>query len=308
MLVSLHFYLWVLIENYDYSDLPVYVRIPRKYQLPEETKPWLSSTDVVQVRNLLIRRQADETKGQSSNLLLLAERIAHFVRWHHLLFYKFQLLFETLKGQDALTTLFRNGDCPGRSHLSCALFRANGVPARVVMGNRHYDFWYQMHFMMEYYCPGYGWILSEVHHGITPYEPKNQIIMRICSPDDENNTGHDFFFPKMTGVEQWFWIDNEAVVPYYKDLNEGSKINMFPEQELFTDTVTADFAFLLTQQVSQFYEHYVGENLSGENLHHYQNAVSYQQQGILALKQSSDIDGYIGYMNQAYSEYTEIDR
>jgi hypothetical protein len=242
-------------------------------------------------------------KGLTTNLLRLAQKIAYYVKYHRLPFYSLQLALGTLKGQDALTTLFRNGDCPGRSHLSCAFFRANDVPAHVVMVTRNYPFWYQMHFMVEYYCPDYGWILSEVHNAETPYEPKNQIIMRICSLDDENNTGKDFMFSKMTGVEQWFWIENTAVKPYYKDLKEGSKVNMFPENDLFTTSTNALATINITETVFSFYQQYLGTNLSGQNLNHFQIAVDYQKQAIVSLKQSEDPIGYLTYMNLSLIEY-----
>ena len=305
-IVSIHFYYWVLVKNNDYSDLPRYVKIPKRFELPDETKLWLSSTDVVQTNNILIKLKAHELKGHTTNLLVLAQRIIHYAKWHRYPFYCIQLWLGTLKGQDALTTLFRNGDCPGRSHLSNALFRANDVPARVIMATPHYSFWFQMHFMTEFYCPGYGWILAEVHNAVVPYEAKNQIIMRICSPQDEDNTGFDYFFPKMTGIERWIWIDNDNVIPYYKDLNEGSKVNMFPEQSLLTDSVTTQLIFSLTEMILMLYEQYLGSNLNGENLQHFQNAVSYQKQAILELKQSQDPDEYLSRMILAYTEYQQI--
>jgi hypothetical protein len=305
-MVSLHFNCWVLIRNTNYSDLPRYVKIPKRNELPADTKYWLSPSDVVQADNILIKIKAHEVKGFTTNLLVLADKIASYVKWHRLPFYILQLTLGTLKGQDALSTLFRNGDCPGRSHLSSAFFRANGVPAHVVMVTRNYPFWYQMHFMIEYYVPNYGWILSEVHNAETPYEPKNQIIMRICSLKDENNTGHDFIFSKMTGVEQWFWIDNEHVVPYYKDLNEGSKLNMFPEKDLFTNITSAFASINVTETVFSFYQQYLGKNLTDENLNHFQTAFDYQKQAILSLKQSEDPLSYLSYMNLALTEYTQI--
>jgi len=305
-LVSLHFYCWVLIRNTNYTDLPSYVKIPTKDELPADTRYWLSPSDVVQSDNILIKMKAYEVKGVTNNILRLAHKIAFYVKWHRLPFYSLQLALGTLKGQDALTTLFRNGDCPGRSHLSSAFFRANGVPAQVVLVTRHYSFWYQMHFMIEYYCPNYGWILSEVHNAETPYEPKNQIIMRICSLEDENTTGHDFIFSKMTGVEQWFWIDNNVIKPYYKDLKEGSKVNMFPENNLLTNTTIAFSAMNVTENVFSFYQQYLGKNLTAENLNHFQNALGYQKQAIESLKQSDDPSGYLNYMNLALTEFVEI--
>ena len=293
-------------KNNNYSDLPQYVKIPKKYELPDTTKQWLSSTDVVQSNNIFIRMKARELKGHTTNLFVLAQRIVHYAKWHRLPFYWVQLALGTLKGQDAFTTMFRNGECTGRSHLSSAFFRANDIPARVIMATPHYSFWYQMHFMTEFYCPGYGWILGEVHNAIVPFEAKNQIIMRICSPQDESDTGHDYFFPKMTGIERWLWIDNDDIIPYYKDLNEGSKVNMFPEQSLVTDSMTAQFTFSLTEMTLMFYEQYLGSNLIGENLQHFENAVTYQKQAILALQQSQELDGYINNMNLAYTEYQEI--
>jgi hypothetical protein len=304
--VSIHFYCWVLVNNNNFTDLPDYVKIPKRSELPEQTQPWLSSTDVVQAGNILIKIKAIQLKGFSSNLLVLSQRIAFYVKWHRYPFYCFQLAFGTLRGQDALTTLMRNGDCPGRSHLSCAFFRAIGVPARVILTTPQYPFWYQMHFMNEYFCPEYGWILSEVHNAETPMEPKNQIIMRICSLDDENTTGHDFFFSKMTGVERWFWIDDEAILPYYKDLNEGSKINMFQEKTVLTNTTSAHYANNVTKRVFFLYKQYLGKNLTNENLQHFQDGLEYQQLAILSLQQAQDLSDYISCIEKAISEYEQI--
>lgn len=304
--VSIHFYCWVLVHNNNFTDLPDYVKIPTRSELPEQTLPWLSSTEVVQTNNILIKIKAFQLKGFSSNLLVLSQRIAFYVKWHRYPFYCFQLAFGTLRGQDALTTLIRNGDCPGRSHLSCAFFRTVGVPARIVLATPQYSFWYQMHFMNEYFCPEYGWILSEVHDAETPMEPKNQIIMRICSLYDENTTGHDFFFAKMTGVERWFWIDNEAILPYYKDLNEGSKIKMFQEKTVLTNTTSAYYVTNITTKVFFLYKQNLGKNLTNENLQHFQDALEYQRQAIFSFQQAQDLLDYISYMEQAIFEYEQI--
>jgi len=130
--------------------------------------------------------------------------------------------------------------------------------------------------------------------------------MRICSLEDENNTGHDFIFSKMTGIEQWFWIENIAVKPYYKDLKEGSKVNMFPENDLYTNITTAFASINVTETVFSFYQQYLGKNLSNENLIHFQIALENQKQAILSLKQSENPFGYLYYMNLALTEYAEI--
>jgi hypothetical protein len=161
--------------------------------------------------------------------------------------------------------------------------------------------------MTEYYLPDYGWVLTEVHSGKTPYETKNQIILRICFPEDENDTQTDFIYKKMKGLERWFWIDNENIIPYYKDLVEGSRSCMFRENEIVSDKVYSDEAINLTKNVFHKYEYYLGMNLTGDNLNHFQNATSFQFEAINEFNKSNDIFGYILYLIVANEEYNEIE-
>lgn len=303
----LHFNYWVLVKNYDYSDLPKSLPIPKGNELPSETKKWLSSTDVVQSDHLRIRIRAKLTKLLTDNVLKLADRIAKFSKWHRFGLFYIQYLFGLYGPQDALTALKRNGECPGRSHLGVALFRANNVPARVILANPSYNFWYEMHYMTEYYSGSkFGWILTEVHGAKTPFEPKNQIILRICYPEDENNTQTDFIYPRMTGIERWFWIDNENIKPYYKDLKEGSKTRMIHENEILVEKMPGEDAVNLTKTLFQKYEYYLNLDLTGENLVFFEKAVDYQMKAINELKNSIDAYGYIYWMNEAKGNYNNI--
>ena len=304
--VSIHFYYWVLVKNHEYDNLPGFVRIPRNYELPHYTKKWLVPTDVVQSDNILIRIKALQLRGLNDNLLSLAYKIAKFSRQHRYILFLLQYNLGRYGSQDALTTLFINGECPGRSHLGCALFRANNVPARVILATPSYSFWYQIHCMTEYYLPGYGWVLTEVHGGETPYEPKNQIIMRICYPEDENSTHTDYIFKNMKGVENWFWIDDDNVQPYYADLEEGSKSTMFKEKEVLTDKVEANYVFYLTKNVFNYYQKYLGFNLTGNDIGHFQNATNAQKKAIDEFKDNSNAQGYISNMIYSYDEYAKI--
>ena len=302
----IHFNYWVLVKNNNYSDFPKYVKIPKIDELPKETLKWLSSTKVVQKNRILIRLKARELKILTNNLIKLAFRIAKFCRWHRFFSYLVQYNFGLYRSQDAFTTLLINGECPGRSHLGCALFRANNVPARVVLANRNYSFWYEMHYTTEYYCPGYGWILTEVHRGITPFEPKKEIILRICFPEDENDTQTDFIYPKMKGIEKWFWINNPNVTPYYeKEFTNGSKTKMFNENEVLTDTISGEEAILGTKEVFHKYQYYLGMNLSNENKEHFQNATFYQFEAIYELKIGNVLQ-YNFFIDKAIEEYNKI--
>ncbi len=303
--VLLHFSCWVLVKNHDYSDLPQYVKIPKKYELPEDTKMWLVSTKVVQTNSFLIKHKAHQLRGTSDNLIRYAERIAPFIRNHRFALFVIELNLGLLLSQDARTTLLINGENVGRSHLACAFFRIYNIPARVLLVNNDQGFWTQMHYMVEYYCPGYGWILVETTGGETPYATKRQVVNRVCYPEDEEDTKNDYIFPLMKGEERWLWIDNTNVTPYYVDCNLGSKSQMFSEAVVSIDSLTVDYAFVLTQIVFRLYQKYLGENLADENLQHFQDATMYQKEAIITLK-SNNSEGYLSFLNRAYNEYKEI--
>ena len=82
---------------------------------------------------------------------------------------------------------------------------------------------------------------------------------------------------------------------------------MFTESQVSTEQMTASYAFVLSQIVFHQYQEYLGLNLTGENQLHYNNAILYQKQAILALKQNQNLDDYIIFLNMAYDEYQEID-
>ena len=304
--VLIHFSCWVLVKNHEYNDLPEYVKFPKKCELPKETKIWLSSTEVVQAKSILIKHKASQLRGMNNNLIRFASEIAPFVKEHRYLLFVLQLNLGVFFSQDAITTLLINGENVGRSHLGCALFRANNVPARVLLALPDQTFWTQMHYMLEYYCPDYGWVLIDPTRGKTSYEPRRQVINRVCYPEDEDDTKADYIIPFMDGEERWLWIDNENVYPYYVDCDKGSKSKMFSENEIMTDSFTADYAFFLTRTVFHQYEQYLGKNLTGENLEHFQDGMHYQKQAVDELSKSDDTDKYVYLMDKAYDEYKDI--
>jgi hypothetical protein len=301
----LHFSCWVLVKNHDFSDLPPYVKIPKKYQLPDETKIWLASNKQVQVHSILIIRKAMQLHGLSDNLIRYARRIAPFIRYHRFGLFILELKLGLLLSQDARTTLLINGENVGRAHLACAFFRLYNVPARELLVNNDQGFWTQMHYMAEYYCPGYGWVLVETSFGKSPYATKHQVVNRICYPQDEEDTKHDYIFPFMKGEERWLWIDTNDVAPYYVDCKKGSKAQMFSEAVVSPDQLTANYAFVLTQRVFRQYQKNLGVNLTDGNLHHFQNATMLQKNAIAALK-ANNTEGYITFLQDAYDEFLEI--
>ena len=303
--VLIHFTFWVLVENHDYSDLPDSVEFPDISDLPEETKIWLSATEVAQKDSFIIRLKARQLRGLSDNVVRFAGRIAPFIKWHRYPSFVLQLNLALFMSQDAITTLFIGGENVGRSHLGCALLRSQNIPARVLLAHNDQGFWTQMHYMFEYYLPDYGWVLIDSTKGETPYDTKRQIINRVCYPEDENDTKDDYIIPFMKGEERWLWIDNDNVEPWYVDCNEGSKSQMFIEGGDFATSQTVDDTMTLTRTVLPLYQTYLGQNLTGPNLLHFQNATGYQEDALQEL-QDSDIEGYIDAMNFSYQEYMSI--
>jgi len=304
----IHFSIWVLVEAYDFNDIPTDASMPKnRNDVPEDTWLWLSRSEMVQKDRVLIRRQANALEGKNDNILSYAQNVSSFIKNHRYSFFLLQLWTRMFLKQDAMTTLRINGENVGRSHLACALFRAKNIPARVILAHNDQGFWTQMHYMVEYYIPGYGWVLLDSTKGITPYDTQRQVINRICSIDDEQDTKHDYIYRFMKGEEQWIWINTNNVEPNYVDCDSGSKSKMFTETILQLKPFAADYAFFRTQNVFNQYERFLGSDLSSLEQQHMNNAIQYQKEAVTQLIQTGDINDYIFYLEKAYDEYKMLE-
>ena len=303
----IHFSIWVLVETHDFSDAPKDQTMPySKWQNPEDTRQWLSSSDVVQVKRLRIKRTANSLEGNKDTILSYAKNVSSFIFNHRHTLFLIQLWTKTFRSQDALTTLRFNGENVGRGHLACALFRAKNIPARVVLANNDQGFWTQMHYMVEFYIPEYGWVLLDPTYGATPYPTDRQILNRICSIEDEDDTKKDYIFRFMKGEERWIWLDTDDVVPYYVDCDQGSKSQMFTEIVLSLQTFTVDYTFFRTQNVFSQYEKFIDMDLSSADIIHVEDAIEFQVQACKSLVNTQDINEFIFFIEKAYDEYKEI--
>lgn len=302
---SLHFDFWVLVKNEDYSDLPRYVKMPKKSELPEETKTWLASTKAIQSDSVLIKHKAHQLSRLSlGNLIKLADKIVRYTRIHRPIVSSiFNFILRRGHAQDALSSYLLGNVCTGAANLGTALFRANGVPAKDLIVMPTVNFWFQMHFISEYYCPSYGWVLAETSFGVTPHEPKNDIILRVNYPEDENKAGN--MFSGYGGIEQWYWIDSKTVWLAMVPLFEESGARACIEKELMTDDQNANLAFNLTQDVYELHTRYLGVDLTGDNITHFDNAILAQQTAIECFNQSN-FNGYLDNISIAYDEYQQI--
>ena len=303
----LHFTIWVLVETHDFSDIPKETSLPySKWENPEDTQQWLMPSDVVQSRRIRIRTTANRLEGTDDNILSYATNASRFIFNHRHTLFLIQLWTNSFLSQDALTTLLINGENVGRGHLACALFRSQNIPARMLLVHNDQGFWTQMHYMVEYYIPSYGWVLLDPTYGATPYPTNRQVINRICSIDDEENTKHDFIYPFMKGLERWIWIDASSVHPFYVDCEEGSKSQMFTETVIDVPTFAADYTFFRTQNTFSQYEKFNIMELSAKNQNHFENATSYQTEACNSLVKTKDINEFVYFIEKAYDEYLMI--
>ncbi|MDI6708235.1 MAG: hypothetical protein QME47_04015 [Candidatus Thermoplasmatota archaeon] len=281
---------WCFIKNNDYSYLPNNVKIPET--VPENTTIWLESTAAIQSDSYQIKLAAARVRGVNDNLIELANDIALFTRARP----------PSTGMQDAVSTLQKGGVCTGKANLGTALFRAkdiNEVPCKdlIVMPICGKERWYQIHFICEYYCPGHEWVWVETTMGQTPWEPKNDILLRVNYPEDENEAGNrrDWYLEEAGngGVEQWFWLSTEDVyvVAGPVDKEGNYRARGWVESNFTTSESKASEAFLLTGKVWEFYTEDFEEKYE-QFLPKLKNAINYLREG--------NPDGYLAEMSTIY--------
>lgn len=304
----IHFTIWVLVEDYYFSDAPKDQLMPQSaYENPMNTREWLSRSDVVQVNRLRIKYHANRLQGNNDNILSFAQNVSYFIKNHRHGLFLLQLWTRSFLSQDAMTTLLINGENVGRAHLACALFRTKDIPARVLLVHNDQGFWTQMHYMVEYYIPSYGWVLLDPTWGTTPFPTHRQVINRICTIEDEDDTKKDYIYRFMKGEERWIWINTDNVKPYYVNCDEGSKSQMFTETIISAKPFAADYAFFRTQNVFTQYEKFLGTSLSLEDEQHVNAAIAFQKQACNALVETKNINEYVYFIEKAYDEYKAIE-
>ena len=81
---------------------------------------------------------------------------------------------------------------------------------------------------------------------------------------------------------------------------------MFIEKNITTNSFTADYAFFISECVFNQYRKFLGENLTSQNLLHFNNAINNQINAIKEFKENENIMEYIYFMDKAYDEYKQI--
>jgi hypothetical protein len=177
--VKIDWYAYVFTKAFDYSKLPENAPISDLRGMPEDVKRWLEPTEAVQSDHPEIVAKAKELRGDSKDIMEIARQITNFVG---------KEIGDRGGMQDALTTLSTGGAvCTGHANLAAALFRANGIPCRVLAVSSISQL--QTHYIVEFYVPDYGWVWMESTMGIMPYQPTDAVLLRIVYPEDETPGG-----------------------------------------------------------------------------------------------------------------------
>jgi transglutaminase-like putative cysteine protease len=161
----------------DYSSLPKSVLIPTTPEV--SVVEWMEPQLSVQSTAADIESVAKELLAQDRDLWRTSENVLAYM--------------ENVRPrggvQDALNVLRTKGAvCNGYATLSCALLRANGIPARVLtvmpVGLR-----LTMHYLTEFDVPGYGWVWLEPSFKNLPHQPTEDVVIGVVYPQDDLGTG-----------------------------------------------------------------------------------------------------------------------
>ena len=283
---------WMLVIENTYADLPAYVPIPSPEELPDSVKQWLAPTDCSQVGADIVQQTAQEILGTTTNLIELADDICDYC-------YDIPWTFPHIPAAfDAVYALTWGNSCTGHAHAGAALFRALGVPARSLLNiPTWYSGYFDMHWIIDYFVPDYGWVRMETSLGQHPAYAKDEIVTLACNPADE----FPLFYP--CGIEGAWHTSDPAMGmmnPNWGGAHRGYNIAWMNET-----TEKIEEAHALTHAVFSLYSQYWGIVMTPAQAAALQDAVSHQA---LALEsfQDMDLDGYIANMQSALDSYQEI--
>ena len=203
---------------------------------------------------------------------------------------------------DALSCFFIGGLCTAQTNFATALLRATGIPTRILIVTAFGQVFFigekkwldSQHYMLEFYCPGYGWIKSTP--GKIGYEPKNYVITRIVYLEDENIAGNGLSY--YGGMAPWFWITDENVslefpenlIKAYRkprgNVSGVPAIRLWTENKITTEESKANIVFVLTQDVWRLYTKHNKTNLNGADKHNFDGAFESQKKALKYFIQS----------------------
>ncbi|NIM16983.1 MAG: hypothetical protein GTO45_33865 [Candidatus Aminicenantes bacterium] len=289
---SLNWTGWVLIKENTYADCPEFVPLTALNELSAEEKKWLQSTDCAQLSAPIVQEKADLVRGNTSNLIELANNTALYCTSIPYDFSHDPMAF------DAVYTLTWGNSCTGHAHAGAALLRANGVPARSILNIPSWASAYMdMHWMIDYFVPGYGWINMETSLGENFYNPQETVVVHVSNPGDE----FPVFFP--VGIDG-FWHTSEPELgifnPYWGRAHHSS------QETLITDSFEKIAeAIQLSKAMFDYYSRYWGVYFNRDQNNNIFRAYLKQDAALVDL-QNGDLDSFLIHIREALDHYKEV--
>lgn len=292
--IHLNWTSWVMVKQHDYSGIPSTVSIPVFNDLPESVKPWLMPTGCVQWTDPFIQSIADSIRGTTNDLIVLADRINNYS-------YQIPWTFPVEPiSFDAYYAMKWGNSCTGHAHAAAALFRANGIPCRVLL---NMPTWYSgnldMHWSIEYYIPQYGWVIMEPSLGLNPYNNGHkEIIAFACNPEDE------FSMTYPDNIESYWLASDTVFQSFYPDW--GGAHGAAYQYATYDTIPKVDSIISLTGSIYRYFTAYQGINLTSTQSSYFQLAKEFQFKAYNHIK-SGRIDSSIYYLNQSLYNYRNIE-
>lgn len=289
---TIHWESWVIVRQNDYLDRPATKPIPTLDQLPDEVKPWLLASDCVQTSDPFVQGKAQTIRGDTTDLMVLADRVAAACSAIPASFKHSPPAF------DAFYALKWGNSCTGTAHAGDALMRANGVPARTLMVMpTWYGGAFDMHWIIEYYVPDYGWVRMETTLGQNPVSPVEEIVVLACNPEDE----FPLFYPD--GLEGYWHTSDPSLgvaAPRW-----GQSHHAFDEGSVGASTEDADKAIALGKTVFDRQVDTWGLTLPQDQQAEVQAAYGYQSQALAKIR-ARDMSGFLSEMQNAADAYGQV--
>jgi hypothetical protein len=186
------------------SGLPSSVPFPSQDQIPGDIRRWLRSTSCVQVDAPLVQETAAGVRDGTSDIQGLSRAIAAYCRNN--IPFNFN---HTPMGFSAVYALKWGNSCTGHAHAGAALFRANGIPARILLNFiPGYSGNLDMHWVIDYHITGHRWIKMETTANQIYLPSRKCVVVMVCEPAYEN----PLFYPN--GIDSyWFSSSPDAGIP-----------------------------------------------------------------------------------------------
>lgn len=167
----------VLVGPTSFETLPERVAFPAEW--PAEATPWLTATWCCDSDDARFQALGAEIRASTDDVRAVVDAVLT----------RSQAIFQGAHGRvgnlTAVEALDKQGSCTSCANFVAALFRASGVPARVLAG---YPLWsgpLQTHYIVEAYVPYFGWYPVESTMGQASWPNCQQLAVSIVPIEHE---------------------------------------------------------------------------------------------------------------------------